>query len=68
MVEAITERDHKTTTARRFFLSSLPLDERLLARAVRAHWGIENRLHWVLDVLPRENGSLDHFLILVNSR
>ena len=51
MVEAITERDHKTTTTRRFFLSSLPLDERLLARAVRAHWGIENRLHWVLDVV-----------------
>ena len=51
MVEATTERDHKTTTARRFFLSSLPLDEALLARAVRAHWGIENRLHWVLDVV-----------------
>jgi len=27
------------------------LDGRLLARAVRAHWGIENRLHWVLDVV-----------------
>ena len=51
MVEAVTERDGKTTTARRFFLSSLPLDARLLARAVRAHWGIENRLHWVLDVV-----------------
>ena len=51
MVEALTERDGRTTTSRRFFLSSIALDERLLARAVRAHWGIENRLHWVLDVV-----------------
>ena len=51
MVEACVERDGKTTTSRRFFLSSLALDPTLLARAVRAHWGIENRLHWVLDVV-----------------
>ena len=51
MVEAEVERGGKTTIARRFFLSSLPLDPPLLARAVRAHWGIENRLHWVLDVV-----------------
>lgn len=51
MVEAEVERAGKTTLARRFFLSSLPLDAALLARAVRAHWGIENRLHWVLDVV-----------------
>ena len=51
MVEAEVERDGKTTLARRFFLSSLALDPALLARAVRAHWGIENRLHWVLDVV-----------------
>ena len=51
MVEAEVERDGKTTTARRFFLSSMALDPQLLARAVRAHWGIENRLHWVLDVV-----------------
>ena len=51
MVEATVERNGTTTTARRFFLSSIALDGRLLARAVRAHWGIENRLHWVLDVV-----------------
>ncbi len=51
MVEATVERDGTTTTARRFFLSSLAMDARMLARAVRAHWGIENRLHWVLDVV-----------------
>jgi predicted transposase YbfD/YdcC len=51
MVEATVERAGRTSTSRRFFISSLLLDERLLARAVRAHWGIENRLHWVPDVV-----------------
>lgn len=51
MVEATVQRDGKTSIARRFFLSSLPLDAKLCAKAVRAHWGIENRLHWVLDVV-----------------
>jgi predicted transposase YbfD/YdcC len=35
---------------RRYFLSSLPLDAPRFARAVRSHWGVENSLHWVLDV------------------
>ena len=30
---------------------------RHLANAVRAHWGVENRLHWVLDVVFREDES-----------
>lgn len=51
MVEASVERAGKTSTARRFFLSSLALDAKFCAKAVRAHWGIENRLHWVLDVV-----------------
>jgi predicted transposase YbfD/YdcC len=51
MVEATVERDGKTSTARRYYLPSAPLDAATFARAVRAHWGIENRLHWVLDVV-----------------
>lgn len=51
MVEAEVERDGKTSTARRYYLSSAKLDVATFARAVRAHWGIENRLHWVLDVV-----------------
>ncbi len=51
MVEAEVERGGKTSLERRYFLSSLALDAKLFARAVRAHWGIENRLHWVLDVV-----------------
>lgn len=51
MVEAEVERDGKTSRERRYFLSSAPLDARLFARAVRCHWHVENRLHWVLDVV-----------------
>lgn len=51
MVEAVVEHRGKTTTARRYFLCSAALDAKALATAVRAHWGIENRLHWVMDVV-----------------
>lgn len=51
MVEAEVETGGRTTRARRYYLSSAPLDTQTFARAVRAHWGVENRLHWVLDVV-----------------
>jgi len=57
MVEAEVERDGKTSRERRYYLCSLPLDARLFARAVRCHWHIENRLHWVLDVVFHEDLS-----------
>jgi predicted transposase YbfD/YdcC len=38
-----------------FFLSSLPPKARRLGRAIRGHWSIENGLHWVLDVVFRED-------------
>jgi predicted transposase YbfD/YdcC len=44
----------ETTTDLRYYLSSLPADAARIARAVRRHWEIENRLHWVLDVAFRE--------------
>jgi predicted transposase YbfD/YdcC len=51
MVESRTERSGKVQTERRYYLSSARLSPRTFAAAVRAHWGIENRLHWVLDVV-----------------
>ena len=55
MVEAETERGGKTSHERRYYLCSAKLDAATFARAVRAHWGIENRLHWVLDVVFRDD-------------
>jgi predicted transposase YbfD/YdcC len=51
MVETRTERAGRTERQRRYYLSSAKLDAKTFAAAVRAHWGIENRLHWVLDVV-----------------
>lgn len=38
------------STERRYYISSLPAKAALLGKTVRAHWGIENSMHWVLDV------------------
>jgi predicted transposase YbfD/YdcC len=43
------------TRETRYYLSSLPADAARIAAAVRGHWGIENRLHWVLDIAFRED-------------
>lgn len=41
----------------RYYLLSLPLDAQKFAHAVRNHWGIENQLHWILDVGFSEDKS-----------
>ena len=51
LIEREVERNGKCETSRHVYISSLPPDAECLARAARAHWGIENRLHWVLDVI-----------------
>ncbi len=40
-----------------YFVSSLPAKVKRFAKAVRGHWGIENRLHWTLDVIFGEDAS-----------
>jgi predicted transposase YbfD/YdcC len=39
----------------RYFISSLKPYAKRLARAIRSHWGVENGLHWVLDVYFAED-------------
>jgi predicted transposase YbfD/YdcC len=56
MVEAERREKGKVTHERRYYLTSLG-DATTFGRAVRAHWGIENRLHWVLDIAFREDES-----------
>jgi len=57
MVEASRTLAGETTVEQRFYLTSLPPDAPRFAQAVRNHWGIENRLHWTLDVTFREDQS-----------
>jgi predicted transposase YbfD/YdcC len=57
MVESVRELAGKTTVERRYYLSSLKLGVETFARAVRGHWGVENKLHWVLDVCFGEDQS-----------
>jgi predicted transposase YbfD/YdcC len=47
----------KIDTEIRYFLSSCRDDPTILGKAIRTHWAIENRLHWVLDVTVREDDS-----------
>lgn len=55
MVESTREIDDKTSTERRFYIGSIENNAELLGNSVRAHWGIENSLHWSLDVTFRED-------------
>lgn len=57
MVESIRRIKGNNSIERRYYLTSLPLDAQTFATAVREHWGVENRLHWMLDVTFREDQS-----------
>lgn len=57
MVECEREIDGQTSVERRYYISSLEADAERFGAAVRGHWGIENRLHWSLDVTFREDDS-----------
>lgn len=50
-------RGRKRSEETRYFISSLQATPRELLTAIRGHWGIENGLHWILDIAFREDES-----------
>lgn len=56
-VRSRTELKDRCRTDTRYYITSATLDAATAARAVRGHWGIENRLHWVLDVVFGDDQS-----------
>ncbi|MEM1256638.1 MAG: ISAs1 family transposase [Cyanobacteria bacterium P01_H01_bin.21] len=58
MIESERRIDgHPPTTERRYYLTSLDGGIERFAYASRAHWGVENKLHWSLDVIFHEDDS-----------
>ena len=51
-------KKNKKTLSRHYYISSLASNDAVLfARGIRGHWSIENRLHWVKDVIQYEDKS-----------
>lgn len=55
MVLSTRETNGAESTERRFYITSLAADADKLGAAIRQHWGVENALHWVLDVNFRDD-------------
>ena len=55
-IQSETQREGKVVAEERFYISSLPMQAaETIGQAVQSHWGIENQLHWVLDVAFNED-------------
>lgn len=57
MCEARREVNGQVSQEKRYYLSSLGVDGERFAEAARGHWSVENSLHWILDVVFREDDS-----------
>lgn len=58
MIESTRWTPHKEEKETRFFITSLDPNPKKILNSVRAHWGIENGLHWVLDVIFKEDDRI----------
>ena len=56
-VRTLREVKGKISDEVRYFISSRKLDAAEFGKAVRSHWGIENKLHWVMDVVFSDDDS-----------
>ena len=56
-VERLGTRASKPYHQIAYYISSLSLNAAQFAQGIRGHWGIENRLHWVKDVVLEEDSS-----------
>lgn len=53
-----TKKTGIKTTEFRYYITSLKGNAKLINNSIRSHWGIENHLHWNLDVIFNEDGQL----------
>jgi predicted transposase YbfD/YdcC len=53
-----TKKTGAKTNGFRYYITSIKSNAKLINNTVRPHWGIENHLHWNLDVVFKENGQL----------
>jgi predicted transposase YbfD/YdcC len=55
VVESVRESGDKVETETRLFITSSAMDAERLAPFVRGHWAVENSLHWVMDMVFRDD-------------
>lgn len=56
-IESQREIKGKVSTEKRYYISSLKMSAEQIAQAIRQHWGVENQLHWVLDMSFNDDQS-----------
>ena len=56
-IESIREVKNVISTEKRYYISSLNTDALTFLKSIRFHWGVENQLHWVLDMTFEDDQS-----------